>query len=179
MVIKQTLSALLVAAVAMAATNPVSAQIYNMGTPARTIGDISTMLQETLYYEAALKLANAKKAVQETANVEDLNTEGTPTVRGVQGVGSQLRATFVYPSGAITLAGAGATLPGGFKVDAVSVDRVVLSRNGRKIQLSFAGQGGAAQSQEPVAGSQLALPPFLQPPSVQAHPVPRQTAQER
>ncbi|MEN1450903.1 type IV pilus biogenesis protein PilP, partial [Pseudomonas aeruginosa] len=56
----------------------------------------------------------------------------------------KLYATFVYSSGITADAAAGETIPGGFKVVHVTVDKVELQKGGRRFQVGFASHAPSA-----------------------------------
>ncbi|MGN3708690.1 type IV pilus biogenesis protein PilP [Achromobacter xylosoxidans] len=92
----------------------------------------------------------AKLAYEKTSRVEDRSASGVPTVRSVQGVGAQLSAVLVYVGGAQATARAGEDVPGGYRVKSVSVDRVVLTRNGQDLRLGFSAEAPQGASDGPV-----------------------------
>lgn len=139
----------------------------------RTVGDLDHVNQETLWFEAQKKLAKAKQDLSDGTRVEDRSAEGMPSVQGVQGVGNQLRAKFIYPSGAVTIAKSGDTIPGGFRINSVSIERVVLAKDGSTHVLSFSnGAGGGTDNTQALASPArptAPYPAYSPPPSV---PVP-------
>lgn len=131
----------------------------------KTVGDLAVANQETLWFQAQTLRAKARKEYLETSQTSDRTMDGAPEARGVQGVGTKLRAEFVYPSGAVTYAKAGDTLPGGYKVERISVEELVISKDGTRQTLSLA--SGELRSQ----WSSQAEPP--RPASVQGFAPPR------
>ena len=127
----------------------------------RTVGDLDYVNQETLWFEAQKKLAKAKQDLSDGTRVEDRSADGIPSVQGVQGVGNQLRAKFVYPSGAVTIAKAGDTIPGGFRLNSISIERVVLSKDGSAHVLSFSnGAAGGDTSAQALLTPPRPTPPY-------------------
>lgn len=119
-----------------------------------TVGDLATVNQETLWYEAQAKLLKAKKQYTMDTQVESRSMDGAPEARGVQGVGSRLRVRFVFPSGAVTYGKQGDTLPGGYRVDSVTLEKVVISKAGETKAMGFTGAESAAAPAKDTRNSQ-------------------------
>ena len=118
--------------------------------PAGTLAELADIQLRRLTYEALTGMNEAKLAYEKTSRVEDRSATGVPAVRSVQGVGSQLYAVLVYAGGAQATARPGEDVPGGYRVKAVSVDRVVLTRNGQDLRLGFSKEAPQAVSDGPV-----------------------------
>lgn len=117
---------------------------------ANTLADLTEIQLRRLTYEALTGMNEAKLAYEKTSRVEDRSASGVPTVRSVQGVGAQLAAVLVYVGGAQATARAGEDVPGGYRVKSVSVDRVVLTRNGQDLRLGFSAEAPQGASDGPV-----------------------------
>jgi type IV pilus biogenesis protein PilP len=58
-----------------------------------------------------------------------------PTVTGISTTGGRLYATFRYPNGTTSRAAAGESIPGGYQVTEISLERAVVTRGDRRIPL--------------------------------------------
>lgn len=121
-----------------------------------TVGDLSRVQSETLMYEAKAKRADAfgrmtageiKAGLDMTSstNQSPVTSSELPTIIGISGAAGRLFATFRYPSGNTATAKSGESIPGGFKVAEVSLDRVVITRGDRRIPLQY----GSAPATKP------------------------------
>ncbi len=117
---------------------------------ANTLADLTEIQLRRLTYEALTGMNEAKLAYEKTSRVEDRSASGVPTVRSVQGVGAQLSALLVYVGGAQATARVGEDVPGGYRVKSVTVDRVVLTRNGQDLRLGFSADPPQGASEGPV-----------------------------
>ncbi len=118
--------------------------------PAGTLAELADIQLHRLRYEALTGMNEAKLAYEKTTRVEDRSATGVPAVRSVQGVGSHLYAVLVYAGGAQTTARPGEDVPGGYRVKSISVDHVVLTRNGQDLRLGFSAEAPKAISDGPV-----------------------------
>jgi hypothetical protein len=117
----------------------------------KTVADLAEVNQETIWYQAQTLRAKARKEYLDSSQIQDRTMEGAPEARGIQGVGDKLRAEFVYTSGAVTYAKAGDTLPDGYKVERMSVQEIVISKNGVRKILSLGGGETTVAPQTPSA----------------------------
>ena len=117
---------------------------------ASTLADLAEIQLRRLTYEALTGMNEAKLAYEKTSRVEDRSATGVPTVRSVQGVGGELSAILVYAGGAQATARAGEDIPGGYRVKSISVDRVVLTRNGQDLRLGFSAEAPQSVTEGPV-----------------------------
>ncbi|HBP0221218.1 TPA: type IV pilus biogenesis protein PilP [Pseudomonas aeruginosa] len=131
-----------------------------------TVGDLTQLQGQVLLRKAQVDLAkqedelrklngSAAGGVPMGLSSNGSVDAGTPSVRSVAGVNGKLYATFVYPSGITADAAAGETIPGGFKVVHVSVDKVGLQKGGRRFQVGFASHApstGVAPGMSPGMG---------------------------
>ena len=118
--------------------------------PAGTLAELADIQLRRLRYEALTGMNEAKLAYEKTSRVEDRSATGVPAVRSVQGVGRHLYAVLVYAGGAQATARPGEDVPGGYRVKSISVDRVVLTRNGQDLRLGFSAEAPQAISDGPV-----------------------------
>ncbi|EOD9062609.1 type IV pilus biogenesis protein PilP [Pseudomonas aeruginosa] len=114
-----------------------------------TVGDLTQLQGQVLLKKAQVDLAKQEDELRKLnggsaagvpmgLSASGLGDAGTPSVRSVAGVNGRLYATFVYSSGITADAAAGETIPGGFKVVRVTVDKVELQKGGRRFQVGFA-----------------------------------------
>lgn len=70
-----------------------------------------------------------------------------PVVRTIYGSGGRMTATFLFPGGVEADAGAGQDLPGGYRVESISMDKVMLSKDGRRFPVGFSSVAPSAPAQ--------------------------------
>lgn len=116
---------------------------------ASTLGELSDTQSQTILTEARLRLAEAQAKLKALTgeNVSSPSTPATvpmgdrhlplPVVRAIYGVGGRMTASFLFPGGYEADGGAGQELPGGYRVDSVQLDRVMLSRDGQRFPVGF------------------------------------------
>lgn len=107
---------------------------------------------------AQAELDDARSKGEAAASGGDLSSAGVPAVTGVYGAHGVLYAEFLYSNGSTVPGRLGADIPGGYRVDVLSVDRVELVRSGQRFRLGFSGApshrpAAAAQSTAGAAGS--------------------------
>ncbi|KTT49669.1 hypothetical protein SB11R_10030 [Pseudomonas oryzihabitans] len=119
-----------------------------------TVGELSQVQSQTLLLEAMVKRAEAQQKLDHpnspanapaaaltypapTAGSEPAAAEQLPVVKLVYGNGKALHATLLFSGGYDVDATAGMDLPGGYRVTSVSLDSVVVSRNGKHYPLGF------------------------------------------
>lgn len=116
-----------------------------------TVGDLTQLQGQVLLRKAQVDLAKQEDELRKLKagvaggvpmgfSSSGSVDAGSPSVRAVAGVNGKLYATFVYSSGITADAAAGETIPGGFKVVHVTVDKVELQKGGRRFQVGFASQ---------------------------------------
>lgn len=114
-----------------------------------TVGDLTELQGRVLLKKAEVDLARQEDELRKLnggrvdgvpmgLSSGGLADVGTPSVRSVAGANGKLYATFVYSSGITADAAAGETIPGGFKVVRITVDKVELQKGGRRFQVGFA-----------------------------------------
>lgn len=103
-----------------------------------TVGTLGRLYEKRLLIKAQVELMNAQAQLKtKDATTAKIAQSYAPTVKMVQGVGNSLFATFLYPGNMTMDARVGDTISGGYKVESISVDQVVLSKNGERIRLGF------------------------------------------
>jgi len=126
-----------------------------------TVGELSQVQSQTLLFEALAKRAEAQRKLEHPGapanapaaatsyqpqassypppanNGEPSATEQLPVVKLVYGSATALHATLLYAGGYDVDANAGMELPGGYRVVSVSLDSVVVSRDGKRYPLGF------------------------------------------
>lgn len=112
--------------------------LVNPHPQGETVGVLGRLYEQRLLIKAQAELMNAQAQLKtKDATTAKIAQSYAPTVKMVQGVGNSLFATFLY-SGNMTMdARVGDTISGGYQVLAISVDQVVLSKNGERIRLGF------------------------------------------
>ncbi|OHE80662.1 MAG: hypothetical protein A2X76_01325 [Lysobacterales bacterium GWF1_69_6] len=112
-----------------------------------TVGTLSEIQADTLVLRARAEQADAKKKLGEdaagvapaTSSAYGATNPGgiAPVVRGVHGANKNLYATFLYSNGSTVEARQGDQIPGGFRVIALSAERVEIQRGSERIQVGF------------------------------------------
>eukprot|EP00887_Chlorella_sp_A99_P003777 scaffold31.g3777.t1 len=107
--------------------------------PGGTIGELQDIQTATVLAKARASLAEITKKLGGPGNVVDPNASGLPAVQLIAGNARSLVATLIYPSGATYEARGGEDVPGGYRVQSITTDAVVLNRAGQVIKLGFSG----------------------------------------
>lgn len=103
-----------------------------------TVGVLGRLYEQRLLIKAQVELMNAQAQLKtKDATTAKIAQSYAPTVKMVQGVGNSLFATFLYPGNMTMDARVGDTISGGYQVLAISVNQVVLSKDGERIRLGF------------------------------------------
>jgi type IV pilus biogenesis protein PilP len=103
-----------------------------------TVGVLGRLYEQRLLVKAQVELMNAQAELKtKGATTANIDQSYAPTVKMVQGVDNSLFATFLYPGNMTMDARVGDTISGGYKVLAISVNQVVLSKDGERIRLGF------------------------------------------
>lgn len=128
-----------------------------------SLGLLGRLYEQRLLIKAQVELMNAQAQLKtKGVTTAKIAESYAPTVKMVQGVGDNVFATFLYPGNMTMDARVGDTISGGYKVEAISVNQVVLSKDGERMRLGFSaspptplpaldGQNGP--SMPPMAGS--------------------------
>jgi len=107
--------------------------------PGGTIGELQDIQTATVLAKARASLAEITKKLGGPGNVVDPNASGLPAVQLIAGNARSLVATLIYPSGATYEARGGEDVPGGYRVQSITTDAVVLNRAGQVLKLGFSG----------------------------------------
>lgn len=98
---------------------------------------LSAKLKE-LQLEA--KIASSQDAAGQSASNADLGTgfaSTLPVVRGINGVGTKLRAKLAWGNGIVSSVAVGDRLPGGWRVTQIKPNTVELAQAGKRVRLGF------------------------------------------
>lgn len=120
--------------------------------PVGTIAELQEIQAATVLAKARAGLAEITKNLAGPGAVIDPNARGLPAVQLIAGNGRTLSATLIYPSGATYEARAGEEVPGGYRVQSINTDAVVLNRAGQAIKLGFSGSAAAIEPLSDRAG---------------------------
>jgi hypothetical protein len=102
------------------------------------VGMLGRLYEQRLLIKARVELLNTQAQLKtKDATTAKIAQSYAPTVKMVQGVGDSLFATFLYPGNMTMDARVGDTISGGYKVLAISINQVVLSKDGERIRLGF------------------------------------------
>lgn len=145
-------------------------QLSNADDYVPTFGDLSALQAQKIYWELKggrdQKKAEASKYGMDpatgTAPVSSGNS--VPQLRGVVGSGLNLYGTFMYDNGSVVEARAGEILPGGFRVNSVSLGKARLLKDGKYIEVmkSTAGRDDSMQQSPSLPG----MPGLMSPPLI-------------
>ncbi|KGE50306.1 type IV pilus biogenesis protein PilP [Xanthomonas euvesicatoria pv. euvesicatoria] len=133
-----------------------------------TIGELSRIQAATLLLKARAEQAKAQSELSgdSTKNGAISLIEPTiaPVVSRVYGVGDKLKARFLYEGGASTDEVVGSLIPGDYRVVAVSMERVIVERQGKRLELAFSGTPPVApKTKEQVPQAPYAFPSMMPP----------------
>lgn len=125
-----------------------------------TVGVLGRLYEQRLLVKAQVELMNAQAELKtKGATTAHIAQSYAPTVKMVQGVDNNLFATFLYPGNMTMDARVGDTISGDYKVLAISVNQVVLSKDGERIRLGFsASPPTPLPSMETVGGQNPPIP---------------------
>ncbi|MGS1117394.1 type IV pilus biogenesis protein PilP [Castellaniella sp. UC4442_H9] len=102
------------------------------------VGDLARIQEERLLAKARLDLLTMQGQLKAAgAKNGQVDQSYAPTVKAVLGTGGRLYATFAYPGNMTMDAKVGDVITGGYTVESIGVDQVVLSRDGKKLRLGF------------------------------------------
>ncbi|MDQ1090589.1 type IV pilus biogenesis protein PilP [Xanthomonas sacchari] len=108
-----------------------------------TIGELSKIQAQTLVLKARALQAKAQSELTgdtgKASSVVTTEPSVAPVVSRVYGVGEKLKARFLYEGGSFADEVAGALIPGDYRVISISMERVVVERNGKRQELAFSG----------------------------------------
>lgn len=137
------------------------------------IGELSQVQSEALLFKAQAERARAQESIQGpgTTSTAPIRLTGQnsysnspptnsaqsalPVVKTVFSSSRVLHATLLYASGFEVDASAGSTdLPGGYKVNSITLDSVILEHNGRRFSLGFSNRPPSFAIDSPQTSSQ-------------------------
>lgn len=120
----------------------------------RIVGDVSEVQSETILLKAQVSRATAQAELDAKSRGAGVGAEaGAPVVKNVGGRDNKLYATFLYSSGAVMDGGEGDTILGGYKVALVSVNKVELVKDGKRLQVGFSATVPSASAQSLLPGA--------------------------
>lgn len=138
------------------------------------VGELGQVQSETILYKAKAERAKAKHE----ADNSDIKTQPQPAstmmpalsmpqhppyastemkpllpvVKEISGSGTRLSATLLFSNGSVIDATSGKELPEGYRVQQVTLDGVVLSKNGKRFPLTFSNQVSRSSSTAALPG---------------------------
>lgn len=140
------------------------------------VGELAIVQSQTILFKAKAERAKAEQSILDevtlpstanpfqplSATLRGTNSQSDlPVVKAVFGSGKRLRATLLYSSGFEIDAGSTSQeLPGGYRVVTLTVDNVVVERDGKRFPLGFSHRSPTHSSDvnRPTSGSTQALP---------------------
>ncbi|WP_256578148.1 type IV pilus biogenesis protein PilP [Pseudomonas sp. PIC25] len=137
---------------------------------AATVGELTDVQAETVLAEAKVRLAEAQAKLDGKTSISvplalgavpPRNVElPAPVVRTLYGSGGRMTASFLFPGGYEADAGAGQELPGGYRVESISLDKVLLSKDGKRFPVGFSNTAPSLPAENPSPGGMItpALP---------------------
>lgn len=147
--------------------------LYSAITAASTVADLSAVQTETIMYEAKAQRAEAKAKMQESsakagddpllsqsAGTPSIVASDLPTVTGVSGAGGRLLATVCFSNGTTLRSSSGQTIPGGFVLAEITIDRVIAAKGDRRVALQFVAVCQPTPEIPPVQGLPGQVPPI-------------------
>ncbi|APO88667.1 type IV pilus biogenesis protein PilP [Xanthomonas euvesicatoria] len=128
-----------------------------------TVGELSRIQAATLLLKARAEQAKVQSELSGDSTKAGatplIEPTIAPVVSRVYGVGDKLKARFLYEGGASTDEVVGSLIPGDYRVVAVSMDRVIVERHGKRLELAFSGTPPVA----PKTKEQVPQPPYAFP----------------
>ncbi|SDG73334.1 type IV pilus biogenesis protein PilP [Pseudomonas benzenivorans] len=135
---------------------------------AATVGELTDVQAETVLAEAKVRLAEAQAKLDgkvSTSVPTGLSAVQlpprdvalpAPVVRTIYGSGGRMTASFLFPGGYEADAGAGQELPGGYRVESISMDKVLLSKDGKRFPVGFSNTAPSMPAQSQPMGGMVA-----------------------
>ena len=123
-----------------------------------TVGELSDVQAETVLAEAKVRLEEARSKLQgRNVTLEQGMTISStlppaemslpaPVVRTIYGSGGKMTASFLFAGGYEADAGQGQDLPGGYRVESISLDKVLLSKDGKRFPVGFSNTAPTVES---------------------------------
>lgn len=110
---------------------------------APSIGELSRVQAETILLKAKAEKAKAQSELSGDAGKASAAALNEPTVAPVvsrvYGAGERLKARFLYEGGSFTDEVVGALIPGDYRVVSITMERVIVERRGKRLELAFSG----------------------------------------
>jgi len=134
---------------------------------ATTVGELTDVQAQAVLAEAKVRLAEAEGKLPQKpgTTVASSSTAAhppkdvdlpAPVVRTIYGAGGRMTASFLFSGGVEADAGAGQDLPGGYHVESVSLDKVMLSKDGKRFPVGFSNVAPSAPTSMSQMGSMVA-----------------------
>ncbi len=135
---------------------------------AATVGELTDVQAETVLAEAKARLAEAQAKLDGQVSTSvptglsalqlpprDVALPA-PVVRTIYGSGGRMTASFLFPGGYEADAGTGQELPGGYRVESISLDKVLLSKEGKRFPVGFSNTAPSMPAQSQPMGGMVA-----------------------
>lgn len=135
---------------------------------ATTVGELTDVQAETILAEAKVRLAEAQAKLDGQVSTpmpaglsavqlppRDVALPA-PVVRTIYGSGGRMTASFLFPGGYEADASAGQELPGGYRVESISLDKVLLSKDGKRFPVGFSNTAPSMPAQSQSMGGMVA-----------------------
>ena len=146
------------------------------------VGELGRIQSQTILLKARAELEKAEREVNDVGNAaqapqtthgafpsgaasqapdggrQQLQHPDIPVVKAITGSSIKLQATLLFSGGVEVEAGLGRELPGGFRVQQITLDGVTLERKGQRYPLGFSNQVPVPASPQLPAMSQPAAP---------------------
>ncbi|WP_164153628.1 type IV pilus biogenesis protein PilP [Stenotrophomonas maltophilia] len=110
---------------------------------APSIGELSRIQAETILLKAKAEKAKAQSELSGDTGKASAAAFNEPTVAPVvsrvYGAGERLKARFLYEGGSFTDEVVGALIPGDYRVLSITMERVIVERRGKRLELAFSG----------------------------------------
>lgn len=103
---------------------------------AATVGDLSDVHADTILYKSQAARVDARNTLLSKQGLEDA---APPVVSGVYGANGRVYAEFLFSNGQTSSQAVGGSLPGGYVVKSISLNKVELKKGKRIILLGFSG----------------------------------------
>lgn len=142
------------------------AQAAEPGLSGIDVGELGRVQSETILFKAQTERNKAARTAAGESEVQQVQAGPTPSipatpglrllalpvVKQISGSGQKLRATLLYSGGSEMDAQPGSELPEGFRVLQVTLDGVVLVREGKRFPLIFGNRASTSQPQMGLPG---------------------------
>ncbi|HEH8421540.1 TPA: type IV pilus biogenesis protein PilP [Pseudomonas aeruginosa] len=144
---------------------------------AGTVGELAEIQAQAILTEAKVRLATAQRQLEGKGEAgQVVSAQGQtfampvpapptitqpvpPVVRTIYGAGGRMTATFLFPGGYEVDAASGTELPGNYRVESISLDKVVLTdKDGNRVPVGFS---SVAPTQAASSAQGASVPPAL------------------